>query len=281
MIFAGLELARRIEAAETTAAIECTWAGGTAQAAAERIGGGCAVFAGIGSPLTHALGLGMQGPVAAAELDAIEKFFGERGSPVMIDLCPLADPSLVELLGQRGYRVAEFNNVLARETGGAIPPATAIAVREASACEMDLWAATVGRGFFEEESLSEEQMDVGRTIFRMPGTRCFLAFTGEGEPAGGAALAVHDRTAILLADSTLPRARRAGVHTALIRSRLEAVASATDVATASTLPGSISQRNYERMGFRVVYTRVVLTADRPSGATLTGSGCSGPARNSL
>jgi hypothetical protein len=31
------------------------------------------------------------------------------------------------------------------------------------------------------------------------------------------------------------------------------------MATASTLPGSISQRNYERLGFRVVYSKVGLT----------------------
>jgi hypothetical protein len=32
------------------------------------------------------------------------------------------------------------------------------------------------------------------------------------------------------------------------------------LATASTLPGSGSQRNYERMGFEVVYTRMTLVA---------------------
>jgi hypothetical protein len=31
------------------------------------------------------------------------------------------------------------------------------------------------------------------------------------------------------------------------------------LATAGTQPGSASQRNYERMGFEVVYTRITLT----------------------
>jgi hypothetical protein len=32
------------------------------------------------------------------------------------------------------------------------------------------------------------------------------------------------------------------------------------MATASTLPGGVSQRNYQRAGFEVVYTKVTLVA---------------------
>ncbi len=64
----------------------------------------------------------------------------------------------------------------------------------------------------------------------------------------------------LFADSTLPGHRRAGLHCELIAARLnEALARGCDLATASTLPGSGSQRNYERMGFEVAYTKVTLT----------------------
>jgi hypothetical protein len=37
-----------------------------------------------------------------------------------------------------------------------------------------------------------------------------------------------------------------------------AVEEGCDLATASTLPGSVSQRNYERNGFHVAYTKAVL-----------------------
>ena len=36
------------------------------------------------------------------------------------------------------------------------------------------------------------------------------------------------------------------------------MAEGCDLATAATLPGSVSQRNYERHGFRVAYTRATL-----------------------
>jgi GNAT superfamily N-acetyltransferase len=66
--------------------------------------------------------------------------------------------------------------------------------------------------------------------------------------------------AALFADSTIAQYRRTGFHAELISARLnEALAQGCDLATASTLPGSGSQRNYERLGFEVVYTRVSLT----------------------
>ena len=63
----------------------------------------------------------------------------------------------------------------------------------------------------------------------------------------------------LFADATIARYRRLGLQRELIAARLnEALALGCDLVTASTLPGSASQRNYERMGFEVVYTRVTL-----------------------
>jgi hypothetical protein len=49
------------------------------------------------------------------------------------------------------------------------------------------------------------------------------------------------------------------VQTALIRARLAfAAAAGCDLAAVNTVPGSVSQRNAERQGFRVVYTRALL-----------------------
>ena len=122
----------------------------------------------------------------------------------------------------------------------------------------------MGRGFFEQRELTTEEMDVGRAICAMPGALCYLAATESGELAGGAAAAIHDGLATLFADSTIARHRRAGLHRELIAARLnEAVAHGCDLATASTLPGSGSQRNYERMGFQVVYTRVTMESAEP------------------
>ena len=63
MIFAGAELARRVEAAEAAIAREC--AAGQPGAAILEAGGGIAVFQGAESPLTLAAGLGLNGAIRA------------------------------------------------------------------------------------------------------------------------------------------------------------------------------------------------------------------------
>ena len=258
LVFSDLPLARRIEAAEAANARGCTAI--HPEAATLDVAGGCAVFVGAGSPLSHAVGIGLNGPVTGAEIDLLEAFFRSRGGQVSIDLCPLADPGILTTLGDRGYRVTEFNNVLVKRLAGAAIVLTP-RVRRALPCETDMWSHTVGRGFFEQHELTTEEMDVGRAICAMPGALCYLAVTETGELAGGAAAAVYHGLATLFADSTVARHRRGGVHRELIAARLnEGLAQGCDLATAATLPGSGSQRNYERLGFEVVYTRITLVA---------------------
>ena len=255
MLFANLALARLIEAAEAENARGCSPQPG---APALEIAGGCAIFVGVDSPLTQAVGLGLNGPVSAAEIGALESFFRSRGARVTVDLCPLADAGLVDALAERGYRATEFNNVLVKPLAGTgVVPAPR--VRLAVPGEQDLWAQAAGTGFFEQQELTSGEMDVGRAIFAMPGALCYLAVSPNGEPAGGGAMAIRDGLATLFADSTVLRFRRAGLHREVIQARLnEALARGCTLATASTLPGGESQRNYERLGFQVVYTRVTL-----------------------
>ena len=255
MFFSDLALARRLEGAEAANSRGCVAYSG---AEVLEIGGGCAIFAGAESPLTQAVGLGLSGPVSEAELWEMEAFFQTRGAPVALDLCPLADAAFIDLLAGCGYTPSQFNNVLVRHLASAEILLTPRA-RRAVTGEDDLWAHTVGRGFFEQTELTTEEMDVGRAIFAMPGALCYLSVAASGEPAGGGALAIHGGVATLFADSTIPFFRRNGLHRELIAARLnEAAACGADLATASTLPGSGSQRNYERLGFTVAYTRITL-----------------------
>jgi hypothetical protein len=255
MIFADAALARRLEAAEAANACGCR---SGARSAMLEVAGGCAIFMGAESPLTQAVGIGLNGPVTEAEINRLEQFFRSRGARVSVDLCPLADASLVQALAGRGYGASEFNNVLVKRLAGSEVTMTPF-VRRAMPDEGDLWSHTVGRGFFEQGELTTEEMDVGRAVFSMPDSLCYLAVAQSGEPMGGGAAAVRGGLMTMFADSTIPTYRRGGLHAQLIAARLnEGLAQGCDLATASTLPGSTSQRNYERMGFQVVYTKVTL-----------------------
>lgn len=85
---------------------------------------------------------------------------------------------------------------------------------------------------------------------------CFLARV-DGEPAGAAAVQLSYGLASFFSASTRPGFRRRGVQTALLHARFAAAAAAgCDLATVQTTPGTASQRNVQRAGFTVAYTKV-------------------------
>ena len=261
-LFADLGLARRLENKEARSGAICAEALARLHpesgAAVEEIAGGYAIFAGAGSPLTQAIGLGLNGAVSDAEVDRLESFYRSRGDAVRVELCPLGDASLVELFGRRGYRVTEYSNVLVRllNRSEAWPPAaTGISVEQVEEKDADLWARTVAQGFAEHFAVTPELLQVMVLFFRNPVARCFLARV-DGEPAGGAALSILEGIAGVQGASTLPAFRNRGVQTALLGTRLAvAVSEGCELAMSSAQPGSASQRNVERQGFCVAYTR--------------------------
>lgn len=253
-----IALARQIEAAESANGFAMAEA--TPGAEAEALLGGCAIFAGVGSPLTHTLGAGMDPAKAIpAEFDRMEQFYFKRGSDSLIDLCPMADPGIIEQITSRGYRVIEFNNVMARpvltyDTRYQPPPA--LAVREIGAGEAAGWCRTVARGFTGLDEPPEEMTSMMSTICDFG--HAFLA------SGGGAAMSVQNHVALLYGDATVPEARGQGIQSALIRARLaKAAALGAEFAAACVIPGSGSHRNYERAGFQLVYMRVNLKRVKP------------------
>jgi GNAT superfamily N-acetyltransferase len=256
MQFADFALAQRIEAFEAESGRACT------EAAWIRVGGGWAAYTGVDSPITQAVGLGMAGPVEEAEIERMEEFYRSRGAATNIETCPLADPSLFDALGRRGYRVVEFSNVLYRtieagERFGEIP--RGVSVRTAKDEERMLWAETVARGFADEIPLTPELVSVLGAFANRPGAELWLAEM-DGEVAGAAAMAVGEGMAGLFGAATLPAFRRRGVQGAFFATRLaEAERHGATLAYTIALPRSASHRNAERAGFRVAYTRVKFT----------------------
>jgi len=257
---ADRDLARRIERGHADSGIA---AGPDADR--ELIGGGVAIFQAVDLPSTQALAVGMNGPVSSEDLDRLEAFFHSRGSAAIIDLCTLADPSLILFIQQRGYVVKEITNVLARQIDSTDewPPAPPdMEIHEVDASGMQHWARIVVRGFMEADEAPEDQ---ARMMSRTsPGLHASLALY-RGEPCGGAAVVIKDRLATLVGDSTLLGARGRGVQRALINHRLmRAKEMGCDLASASVWPGSVSHRNYERAGFQLVYARIMVSLGIPA-----------------
>ena len=265
MLFADLALARRLETTDALAGVEFARAWARLNSFAGDVflpvAGGYAGFGGIDSPLTQAFGLGLNGPVTEADMAAMEEFFRAHGSAVNIETCPLADPSLPKLLNERGYHPIEYSNVFVRELTEADSrawpdPTSKVRVRRAGQDEAESYSILVTKSFFENVEIPQGLLDVFLSCFHAERAFFFLAEV-DGVAAGGGMMSVHQRVASLGGAGTLPEFRNRGVQQALLLARLAAAAeSGCDLAMVATGPGSGSQRNVERQGFRVVYTRV-------------------------
>jgi hypothetical protein len=232
-------------------------------AAAEEICGGHMVFAGVGSPIGRAGGLGFDGAVSSSDLDRVEDFYRSHGAPAQVDVCPLTDTSLLDLLKMRGYTMAELNNVLYRAISPDeqfAPAAPGIDLRPAAPHEAELWADTVGRGFREGEPCSPDFLQMFTPLFQIVNAVTFFASLN-GTLAGGAGgLIVPERKLLaLFGAATLPDFRKHGIQTAFLHRRMVVAAKAgCDLAVTVTLGGSTSQRNAERAGFRVAYSKATM-----------------------
>lgn len=268
-LLAGRSLARRLEAAEAA------WASALAAALArldpaaelgcEERAGGVAVCLGPHSPLTRALGLGMEESLSLKDLEALEDFFRSRGCPPRIVASPFADPSLLGLTSAWGYSVEGFESVLFRPLGAGdrfIAETAGARVEAVEEGQRDLWVRTILASTGRDPT-NDASSRLASALLEVAGEGALLAGY-RGEVAGVGALFLHRRLAWGFADATGPAFRRRGVHGALIEARLgRALASGCDLAVVVTEPGSAVQRNHERAGFRLACTRVILS--RPLG----------------
>lgn len=262
--FADLELARRLEMTDALAAVEFarSWArlNSFTSNSSIAVAGGYGGFGGVDSPLTQAFGLGLTGPVTEDDMSAIEEFYSGNGAAVNIETCPLADMTLLTLLNARGYRPIEYSNVSVRElTDGDIaawPDSTSsVRVRSPREDEVESYSLVVMKSFLPDAELSTSLLDVFTSCFHAEGAYFFLAEI-DGLPAGGGMMSIHQGVASFGGAGTLTEFRNRGVQKALLLARLaKAAEEGCDLAMVATMPGSGSQRNVERQGFRVVYTR--------------------------
>jgi hypothetical protein len=224
------------------------------------VGGVYAMFDGVESPLTQTFGLGVFDEITDAELDRLEAFFRKHDAPVFHEVSPLVDWSILELLNRRGYQPIELTSVLyqalGNETAPALPVNPEIKVRLIEKGEEEIWAHTSANAWLTEgEGLAEFMFNFGQINAAATGGFPFLAEL-EGKPISTGMLFIYDDVAILAGASTIPEGRRKGAQNALLDARLRfAIERGCAIATMGALPGSQSQRNAEKNGFRIAYTR--------------------------
>lgn len=277
MPFADLELSRRLERAEGNACLRYAEARRRLhpESGPEWIecAGAYAVFDGIDSPVTQSFGLGIFEEPTPAALDRIERFFFDRGAPVHLEVSPFAGIPTMNLLCARAYRPIELSNVLHRPIENPPPlEESRIRVRVISRDigrdkdrnEADLWSDINARGWAHDHpEFREFLLQLGAISAAREDSQCFLA-EFDGQPGAAGVLCLHQGTALLGGAATIPELRRRGLQTALLNERMRyAFNQGFDLAMMVTEPGSNSQRNAERKGFRIAYTRTKWKLDPP------------------
>ena len=266
---ADLDLSRRLEWTEARSNIEFVEA--RAWISPERgsewieVAGAAVMYDGVTSPCTQTFGLGMRAQLLEQDLEKIELFYRERGAPVFHEVSPLADIALHQLLCRRGYQPVELTSVMFRDlVGEEMQSAEAdrrggdagVDVRVIGREEIPAWARLAAEGWSELSDYADLMYELALVTACRRGAISFLAeIAGQGVATAG--LSIVDDVALLTGASTIPHARRQGAQRALLNRRL-AVAThlGCRLAMMCAQPGSSSQRNAEREGFRIAYTRI-------------------------
>jgi len=262
--FAGLALSRRLERAEGRSNADFVEARvelfPESNAEWIEVAGAYAMYDGADSILTQTFGLGLFDDVSEQDMNRLEQFYLDRGEAVHHQISPLFPDSLLYLLNKRGYRPIEFTNVMFRQIEGInaspFPAASGISVRIIDESDHEKWARTSAQGWNEFTEFADQIYELGLITARRRNGVSMLA-EQNGEPIATGSLSLHEGVALMAGASTIPEKRNQGAQRALLEGRLRyAVEQGCNIAMMCARPGSASQRNAERQGFRIAYTRV-------------------------
>jgi len=263
-LYSDLALARRLERAEGWSCADFveTRAKVFPESGAQwiEVAGTYAMYDGVKSPLTQTFGLGLFETIAQPEMERIEEFYRARGASIFHEVSPMADLALLALLNERGYHPIELTSVMFRPLNRGdrlvISRNEKVRVRLANEHEQEMWAQTSAKGWSELTEFTDLILELAQLSAKRQIALSFLAEL-DGQPIATGGMTIHDGVALMAGASTIPEARNQGAQLALLESRLNyAAEQGCDLAMMCALPGSASQRNAERQGFRIAYTRI-------------------------
>ncbi|MEL6406967.1 MAG: hypothetical protein AAFR81_21530 [Chloroflexota bacterium] len=200
--------------------------------------------------------------VTAKHVDLLEEiitWYREQDVQYRVEIIPhLTDEALLRELFRLGLAPAEFNTVFyARPPSD--PQSLPAEVEVKTYVDDDLEAfATLFTTLYSDLSVSQKDALRIETLARhsQPGWRCYLAWVG-GELGAWSRMYIRGNTASFSGAMSLPKYRQRGLQAALLRQRkLDAKALGCNLFVSQATPGTTSQRNMERAGFRVAYNKV-------------------------
>jgi ribosomal protein S18 acetylase RimI-like enzyme len=169
----------------------------------------------------------------------------------------------MEMLKGRAYSLAELNNVLYRQLDeNAVRDSAPVGctMRPAQPEEAEMFTGILKQSFFPQGDGPADFNATFTPLFQMEGALTLVAEMEGKIAACGTGLLIPEHKVVALSGAgTLPEFRRRGLQAALLLRRMKVAAEADcEVAVIVTLGGTTSQRNAERLGFRVAYSKATL-----------------------
>ena len=270
MIFCDIELAHRIDRSEQDLLLAAASRGRQRlpESMVEEVGGGLAVFIEPGSPLNKAAGLGFSA-FDESKWKTIEAALAHRNASVQVELSTLADPELARWFTANDYELCGVENVLGRRCEPQInfEESPGFAITTCTPADFSQWIDATNQGFAspDDQGIQSQEVLLDHAvanaiadIVQSPGMLRYAAYV-DRHIAGTGALYCHNDIAILCGAATLPAYRRRGIQSALLRRRIAAAADrGAKMVVVTTQPGSKSQQNVQRLGFELLYSRLIL-----------------------
>lgn len=226
----------------------------------------------------QAMGLGMNGPVAAADLDRLVAFYVEHGIEPRIEMASVAHRSLMDGLRERDFQLRDIEHVLAVDLSEPLPPnphgepvGIEVVQLHTPADPLLNEAADVYAGGFADTPHAsadsardrENSLKSLREGLRIPEYVAIVA-RDAGKLVAFSAMEVRDGSAGLFGGCVMPSHRRRGIQAQLILARMAiARERGAAIATIGSHPGIPTERNAARLGFRLGYCKLVMAVSGP------------------
>lgn len=241
----------------------------------ELIAGGVMCRGEPGQWCNQALGLGMQGPVEYDDIDRLIAFYESKGIQPQVELCPFADISLLKALSERGFVIREFENTWYRPTPAGLRTEDTLLnpwpagddgdpmrVEVVQPGDEPLLRTAVGvslAGFVPEGyDFGDSEMSIHRRMVEMPFCRKIVAWM-DGEVVASGGMKSRPPLGAMFGVTVREPWRKRGVQQALMAWRLAAAADdGCQTMVIHGTPGEPTERNAQRMGFRMAYTTPIM-----------------------
>ncbi|MBD7937220.1 GNAT family N-acetyltransferase [Cytobacillus sp. Sa5YUA1] len=196
-------------------------------------------------------------------LDKIIDWYDEKHIPARFEIAPSHySRSLLKALHKRGFYQTDFHTTLYKQLPDTIKPVNhAIEIRTLRQDEFQTFADIYIQGFQMPSFLLEDVAQNNAVLYPLPEWKFYLTLVNH-EPAGIGVLFCNEKGANLAAAATLPAFRQKGGQSALIQQRMQhAQEIGCKWIAGQASYGSVSQRNMERAGMRVAYTKAIWVRD--------------------